>query len=82
MNTNTQTRTSSKGMGFTGVLTIVFIILKLTGVISWSWIWVLSPLWLGTALGLTIFLIALMWMLIGEAVSNAKYKMKRRKMNK
>lgn len=31
------------GVGFFGLLTIVFIVLKLTGVISWSWFWVLSP---------------------------------------
>lgn len=29
-----------------GLLTIVFIVLKLCGVISWSWLWVLSPIWL------------------------------------
>lgn len=29
------------------VLLIVFIVLKLVGVINWSWIWVLSPLWIG-----------------------------------
>jgi hypothetical protein len=34
------------GIGFVGLLTIVFIILKLTEVIAWSWWWVLSPLWL------------------------------------
>ena len=38
---------SSGGIGFTGLLTILFIALKLTNVISWSWWWVLSPLWLG-----------------------------------
>lgn len=32
-------------ISFTGLLTIVFITLKLCGVIAWSWIWVLSPLW-------------------------------------
>ena len=31
------------GIGFFGVLTIVFIVLKLTGAIAWSWWWVLSP---------------------------------------
>lgn len=36
----------SGGIGFTGLLTIVFIILKLIGKIDWSWWWVLSPLWL------------------------------------
>ena len=34
------------GVGFTGLLTISFIILKLCNVINWSWLWVLSPLWI------------------------------------
>lgn len=34
------------GIGFTGLLAIVFIVLKLTKVIAWSWWWVLSPLWI------------------------------------
>ena len=38
---------SSGGIGFFGILTIVFIILKLCKVISWSWLWVLSPKWIG-----------------------------------
>lgn len=37
---------SSSGIGFTGLLTILFIGLKLTGVIAWSWWWVLSPVWI------------------------------------
>lgn len=40
---------SSSGIGFFGVLTIVFIVLKLTGNITWSWWWILSPLWGGIA---------------------------------
>jgi hypothetical protein len=36
----------SGGIGFVGLLTIVFITLKLTGYIDWSWWWVLSPLWI------------------------------------
>jgi hypothetical protein len=43
---------SSGGIGFVGVLTIAFIVLKLTSVIDWSWWWVLSPLWISFALGL------------------------------
>lgn len=38
--------TASGGIGFTGLLLIAFIILKLVGVINWSWWWVLSPLWI------------------------------------
>lgn len=37
---------SSGGIEFTGLLTILFIWLKLGGVISWSWWWVLSPIWI------------------------------------
>lgn len=45
---------SSSGVGFTGLLTIAFIVLKLTGVINWSWWWVLAPLWIGFLLFLVI----------------------------
>lgn len=47
----------SGGIGFTGLLTIVFIVLKLTDVIDWSWWWVLSPIWISAALVLSIFAI-------------------------
>lgn len=50
---------SSNGIGFTGLLTIVFIVLKLTHVIEWSWVWVLSPLWISLALGLVVLAIAI-----------------------
>jgi len=36
----------SGGIGFVGLLTILFIGLKLTGYIDWSWWWVLSPIWI------------------------------------
>lgn len=52
------TETKSGGIGFAGLLTIVFITLKLTGVISWSWLWVLSPIWISFALALVILVIA------------------------
>lgn len=38
--------TSSGGIGFSGILTIMFIMLKLIGIITWSWWWVLAPVWL------------------------------------
>ena len=37
---------SSSGIGFSGLLTVVFITLKLLGVIDWSWWWVISPIWI------------------------------------
>ena len=44
------TDSASGGGGFATLLTILFIALKLTHVIAWSWWWVLSPLWLGAAI--------------------------------
>lgn len=46
--------TSSGGIGFTGLLTITFVALKLTGFIDWSWWWVLSPAWIPLAVILFI----------------------------
>lgn len=40
------------GIGFVGLLTIVFITLKLTGYITWSWLWVLSPIWISIVLAI------------------------------
>ena len=47
------------GIGFVGLLTIAFIVLKLLKVISWSWLWVLSPLWIAAILVLAIYIIAI-----------------------
>ena len=46
------------GIGFCGLLTIAFIVLKLCKVITWSWVWVLSPLWISFALVVLIILVA------------------------
>lgn len=56
MNDNTTIR-GSGGIGFAGILTIVFIILKLLGKIDWSWIWVLSPLWISLIVTAILFTI-------------------------
>jgi hypothetical protein len=48
---------SPEGIGFVGVLTIVFITLKLLGYISWSWWWVLSPLWIAPILFAVVVLL-------------------------
>lgn len=40
----------SGGIGFVGVLTAIFIGLKLANVIDWSWIWVFSPIWIRLAI--------------------------------
>lgn len=50
---------NSSGIGFIGLLTIVFIVLKLTGFIAWSWVWVLSPLWISLIIVLSIIAVLL-----------------------
>jgi hypothetical protein len=47
----------SGGISFVSLLTIVFITLKLTNYISWSWWWVLSPIWIPIILWLVVVLI-------------------------
>jgi len=53
----TNNSSSSGGIGFLGLLTILFIGLKLTHYIDWSWWWVLAPLWGGLALVVVILLV-------------------------
>ena len=48
------------GISFCGLLTIVFIVLKLCKVISWSWLWVLSPIWIPLALLAIAFVVVAM----------------------
>lgn len=48
---------TSGGVGFTGLLFITFLVLKLTHVIDWSWWWVTAPLWGGIALVAAFFII-------------------------
>ena len=48
---------SSSGIGICGVLTIVFVVLKLVGVINWSWLLVLCPLWIDILLTVIVLVI-------------------------
>lgn len=45
---------TSSGIGVTGLLGVAFIVLKLTGVIDWSWWWVTSPFWLPVSIILSV----------------------------
>ena len=49
----------SSGLGILAVLQIVFLVLKLTGLIDWSWLLVLVPLWTDIGFGLLYIIIAL-----------------------
>ena len=56
---NTSNSSSSSGIGFTGLLTILFIGLKLPGYITWSWWLVLSPIWITFLIVMVIFVVAI-----------------------
>lgn len=47
----------SHGIGFCGLLAIVFITLKLTNYIDWSWGWVLAPLWMPFVIVMVILIV-------------------------
>jgi len=52
---------SSGGIGFVGVLQITFIVLKLCGVIDWSWGWVLAPIWISAAIVVLLIVIVIIF---------------------
>ena len=60
------------GIGFFGLLTIVFITLKLTNYIDWSWWWVLSPLWIPFAIIVLVILLLAIF-------TNGRFTIRRRK---
>jgi hypothetical protein len=55
---NGNNQNANGGIGFIGALTLVFIVLKLCKVITWSWLWVLSPIWISVGLAVVIGIIA------------------------
>jgi len=48
---------TSGGIDFWGVLQIVFIVLKLTHVIDWPWVWVLAPVWIGAIITVIVLVV-------------------------
>lgn len=57
---------TSSGLGLLDVLVVIFIVLKLLGVITWSWVWVLSPIWIQLAIVAIVFIVILVkdhWLL-------------------
>lgn len=69
MSNDTSKTIAVSGIGFFKGLTLLFIGLKLTNFINWSWLWVLSPLWLPV----TIVLVIAMLCLIISAIANGGY---------
>jgi len=48
----------SGGLSFESLLQVAFIVLKLCKVITWSWIWVLSPTWIPTIILVVVIIVA------------------------
>ena len=57
MKNDNNNKSVSGSIGFIDLLTIAFVVLKLCGVIEWSWLWVLSPIWISLLLVLIIAII-------------------------
>ena len=57
---------NTSGVGFLGLLTLLFIGLKLTGYIAWSWIWVLAPLWIPISIALLILSVVVLLVALGK----------------
>lgn len=73
-NNSTNSNTSA-GAGFTSLLALAFIILKLCHVIDWSWWWVLSPIWISFGLFILIAAAVLIW----AALTDRKVTVKRKR---
>ena len=62
-------KVKNSGIGFISALTLIFIVLKLTNNIKWSWIWVLSPIWITVIFLIVIFTI----IMIGGRTKKGKW---------
>ena len=63
-----QTVVQSGGVGFLGLMFLIFMTLKLTGYITWSWWWVTAPLWGPPVLLISLFVIVFFMAYIGELI--------------
>lgn len=60
--------------GLPAILFVVFLILKLTGYIAWSWVWVTAPLWIGLVLMIAVIgPIMIWWKLTNEKMKKGKW---------
>jgi hypothetical protein len=76
-------KNSGSGLSLPGVLFIIFLILKLTGNIDWSWWWVTSPLWIPVVLfiGLVFVLIGVLLAALALGMSMEDIKSKSKKIS-
>lgn len=72
-----ESKTSSGGIGLGGVVFLIFLVLKLTGHIDWSWWWVTAPIWGVLAVGLALILVGLVWMCIAGVIPDVSARRRR-----
>ncbi|HPY99838.1 MAG TPA: hypothetical protein PLS28_00010 [Clostridiales bacterium] len=48
-------KTKQGSLGIVSILTILFVALKLSGVITWGWVWVFSPVWISCLIAIVVF---------------------------
>jgi hypothetical protein len=74
---------TSSGIGLPGVLFVVFLVLKLTGNIDWSWWWITSPIWIpllaAVAILITLIIAFVVMLSFGYTVDDLKTKFKLKK---
>lgn len=69
---NERNNTAAVWMTLCGLFDITLIVLKLTGVLKWSWLWVLAPIWIPTATTLAIIVIVLVVVLVRELTKGGR----------
>lgn len=74
-----RTTVNSNSIGFVGLLTIVLIVLKLTGLAPMSWLWALCPLWIVPSLVLVIGGIVFLAVLLFSSYKEMRAKQRRNK---
>lgn len=67
MSSNNNTTAVAGGTSISTLLTVLFVALKLTGVISWSWWWVVSPLWISWGLIIILFTTGVLFLGVHKA---------------
>ncbi len=73
-NNSSGSSSGSGGLSLATVVFVVFLILKLTNLIDWSWWWVTSPLWISSGLGISILLIYILIKIIGTRSGSKAFK--------
>ena len=43
------------------IVFVIFVVLKITNIIDWSWLWITSPLWINLGVGLIIYIAVIFW---------------------